>query len=388
MSTSNPTLSNRLSALKADRLLDNVLEATIVGSFTKLGFAARQKAEGWDTTPAALLGQTAIVTGATSGIGKATAAGLLALGADVHITSRDMGRAEEAAAELNETALGAMTRDPDARREGARGKTVTAETARSASGPEAASPNGLDRAMESAGVGGDRRLGAVPHALDTGDFDSIGAFVNEARGWSGGIDMLINNAGALTEDRRVDPRGVELTLSSHLIGPYLLMTELKGSLNRGARVVFMASGGMYSQGLDVDHIEMSEKNYSGTGAYARAKRGQVELVTHLAPEWAPEVILHSMHPGWVDTPGVDAGLPLFGKVMGPLLRTAEQGADTMVWLAATGGEGAEPGQFWLDRRPRGTSYVPGTSTDSAERQRLVDWLELQVASGRQVPSTK
>jgi hypothetical protein len=98
-------------------------------------------------------------------------------------------------------------------------------------------------------------------------------------------------------------------------------------------------------------------------------------VAYLGPRWAPEVIMHSMHPGWVDTAGVDSGLPGFGKVMGPLLRSAEQGADTMIWLAATGAGDAAPGQFWLDRRPRRTVYLPGSGTTDAERCRLVEWLD-------------
>ena len=44
--------------------------------------------------------------------------------------------------------------------------------------------------------------------------------------------------------------------------------------------------------------------------------------------------------------------------MGPLLRSAEEGADTMLWLAATGDNGAPAGQFWLDRDTRGTAYLP------------------------------
>ena len=90
--------------------------------------------------------------------------------------------------------------------------------------------------------------------------------------------------------------------------------------------------------------------------------------------------MHALLPGWVDTPGVDAALPGFATVMAPILRTPEQGADTLVWLAATGGgPEAAPGTFWHDRRPRRTSYVPGTATNDAERAALVDWLDREIA---------
>jgi NAD(P)-dependent dehydrogenase (short-subunit alcohol dehydrogenase family) len=218
-------------------------------------------------------------------------------------------------------------------------------------------------------------------ALDTGDLDSIAAAVDAVSETLERLDVLVNNAGALTDDYRTDARGNELTLSTHLLGPYLLTTALRPHLTQGARVLWMSSGGMYTQRLVVDELEMSEQEYRGAVAYARAKRAQVELVTLLGPQWAPEVIMHAAHPGWVDTPGVEAGLPGFRKLMGPTLRGVDAGADTMVWLAATGGlepDGvtpAPPGSFWHDRRRRSTTRLPRTATDDQERRKLVDWLE-------------
>lgn len=320
---------SRLSAIGG--LIDSALEGTIVGSFTKLGYAARRRALGWSDVTADLSGRRAILTGGSGGIGRAVAEGLVGLGAEVHLTSRSADRAAEVADDIN--------------RQGLTGE-------------------------------------AIGQALDTSDFDSILALVETVAGLDDGVDILLSNAGALSPDYETDSKGMEITLSSHLVGPYLLLTEARPYLTDGAQVVIMSSGGMYTQQLDVDAIEMSPAEYKGAVAYARAKRGQVEMVSHLAPSWSPQVMLHSMHPGWVDTPGIEAGIPGFGKVMGPLLRSAEQGADTMVWLAATGGEGAAPGQFWLDREPRRTSYLPGTGTDDAERDRLIAWLDRAIAPAR------
>ena len=310
-------------------IADGLLEASVVGSFTKIGFDVRSRVAGWSTDLPDLTGQTAVITGSTTGIGRAAAEGLLQLGANVMVTSRSASRASAVATELNE--------------------------------------------HEHLGT-------ATGFALETSDFASIIAFVADVTADGSPIDMLLHNAGALTDEYLTDGRGMEMTLSSHLVGPYLLTELLKPHLVAGARVVYMASGGMYTQGLDVASLEMSPRNYRGAIAYARAKRGQVEMVAHLAPSYTPDIGLHVMHPGWVDTPGVDAGLPGFGKLMGPLLREPDQGADTLVWLAATGAPGHAPGQFWHDRRPRRTVYLPGTGTTRAERQRLVDWLDKQVES--------
>ena len=319
-----------------DQLIDLALEATVVGSFTRIGPAVRARTQGWDPVDADLGDLTVVVTGGSSGLGRQTATSLVGLGATVYLTSRQRSRAESVAAEINAT---------------------------DGSGGRDASPRH-----------GGRAIGAE---LDTADFESIRALVDRLVAERPVVDVLIHNAGALSDRYRTSPSGTELTLASHLVGPYALTNQLRPHLAPGARVLWMSSGGMYTQGLDVDQLEMGEDDYRGAVAYARAKRAQVELVTHLAPQWAPAVVMHAMHPGWVDTDGVAQGLPGFGKVMGPLLRDVETGADTMVWLAAGGGDDAEPGSFWLDRRPRPTVYLPGTGTDDAERAALVEWLELK-----------
>jgi hypothetical protein len=77
-----------------------------------------------------------------------------------------------------------------------------------------------------------------------------------------------------------------------------------------------------------------------------------------------------MHPGWVDTPGVKASLPRFYRLTRPLLRTPEQGADTIVWLGAADEPGRSTGLFWHDRRSRPTHLLPWTTETHDERERL------------------
>jgi NAD(P)-dependent dehydrogenase (short-subunit alcohol dehydrogenase family) len=106
---------------------------------------------------------------------------------------------------------------------------------------------------------------------------------------------------------------------------------------------------------------------------------QVALTPLMQERWAADgIAVHSMHPGWADTPGVVTSLPGFHKVMGPLLRDPETGADTVVWLAAT-----EPapggGQFWHDRAPRPEHYLPVTRESRADLDRL--WSYVLDATG-------
>jgi hypothetical protein len=79
-----------------------------------------------------------------------------------------------------------------------------------------------------------------------------------------------------------------------------------------------------------------------------------------------------MHPGWADTPGVQDALPAFRRVTQPILRTPEEGADTIVWLAGVQPIPAPNGSFWLDRRPRRTVYLPGTAAARSEHAALWD----------------
>ena len=134
---------------------------------------------------------------------------------------------------------------------------------------------------------------------------------------------------------------------------------------------------MYTQPLSVAGLDPDPEQYNGTVAYARSKRAQVTLVEMIAERLdSIAVVVHSMHPGWADTPGVARSMPTFRRVVGPLLRTPEQGADTLVWLAADDGEPARTtGLLWLDRRPRPTHRRGATRRADTpdERQRLWDW---------------
>jgi dehydrogenase/reductase SDR family member 12 len=189
------------------------------------------------------------------------------------------------------------------------------------------------------------------------------------------LHALVNNAGVMAPERTRTSEGFELTFATNVLGPFLLTGLLLPALRRGApaRIVNVSSGGMYTQRLNADDLQLDGRDYEPAAFYAHTKRCQV-ILTEL---WAERlrgsgVTVHSMHPGWADTPGVQSSLPRFRKLMRPLLRDADQGADTVVWLATAAEPAARSGLFWHDRKPRRIHRVRRTRETAAERERLWD----------------
>ena len=161
---------------------------------------------------------------------------------------------------------------------------------------------------------------------------------------------------------------------SWLLAPLLL--SAKHSV-----ITIVTSGGMYTQRFDPDQIEAVAQGYRGAVAYGRAKRAQVVLSHEWARRWGCRGLAsYAVHPGWVATPGLAAGLPTFAK-LGPLLRTPAQGADTVAWLAADEPRRttatAQIDGLWHDRHRRGEYYLPSTRRTPSESERdgraLWDW---------------
>jgi dehydrogenase/reductase SDR family protein 12 len=296
------------------QLIDVLLELSIVGSFSRIGIAFRHLAFGWAAIPdGSLDGRTVLVTGPTSGLGRAATEALARLSARVILVGRSPERLAALSDELGKRLRGRPLPD----RRGGHGLARL--------GPGRGRPDPRER---------------------------------ESR-----LDVLIDNAGAIFPERTVGPDGIEATFATLVTSPFVLVSSLLGLLQRtpGSRVVAVTSGGMYFQRLDLDDLQFANGTYSGSRAYARAKRAQVALVR----EWARRlgtggVATNAMHPGWADTPGLAESLPGFYNLMGPLLRTPAEGADTIVWLAATTAGRARSGALYLDRRPRPFDRLPAT----------------------------
>jgi NAD(P)-dependent dehydrogenase (short-subunit alcohol dehydrogenase family) len=306
-------------------VVDAGLELSIVGSFSRIGIAARRRLFGWSApAPDALRGRSVLITGPTSGLGRAAAEALARLGARVMLVGRSRER------------LGTV-----------RDALVVAH--------------------------GEDRFPIV--VADMGSLRSVGAAVAHVLATESRLDVLIDNAGAIFPERIEGPDGIEATLATLVVAPFALEAGLLPLLRRTgrSRVVAVASGGMYTQGVHFDDIEWESEPFSGPRAYARAKRMQVGLVREWARRLGPGgVVVNAMHPGWADTPGLAEALPGFHRAMGPLLRSTAEGIDTLVWLATAPEAGRGGGELFLDRRPRPFDRVPGTRLSAPDRRRLWD----------------
>ncbi len=296
------------------RAADLALEATVLPSFTRIGPAVRRRLFGWeDLPPDRLTGQVVVVTGATSGLGAVIAEGVGRAGAQVEVVGRNEDRGAAGVADLRRHGVAARFR-----------------------------------------------------RADLSELDEVRALAEALRADHDRIATIVHNAGALLPARTETSDGLEVTWATMVVAPHLLTRLLADRLDRA---VWMSSGGMYLQDVDLDDLGWARRPWSGSRVYAQAKRAQIDLV-HEATERGEAPLQVAMHPGWADTPGVEAGLPGFRKVMGPLLRRPAAGADTAIWLAGAPDEDLSPGAFYLDRRPRGTVRWPGTATSPADRQRL------------------
>ena len=168
------------------------------------------------------------------------------------------------------------------------------------------------------------------------------------------LHVLVNNAGQLVHPRGVGPDGLELNFATNTLAPFILTQMLLPALRKGApsRVVTVASGGAYTEPLEIDDLQWERGGFSGTKQYARDKRRQLACTEWWAAQPANAGVLFlAMHPGWADTEAVRTSLPQFYESLQPRLRTPEEGADTVVWLSVVDAAKAKlaNGAFYFDR---------------------------------------
>jgi NAD(P)-dependent dehydrogenase (short-subunit alcohol dehydrogenase family) len=249
-------------------------------------------------------GKIAMVTGANSGIGKATARGLARMGAHVVAVCRDPARGEAAVAEV--------------RRE----------------------------------TGGRIEL----MLCDLASQRSIRELAEDFRHAHGRLDVLVNNAGAIFGRRRITEDGHEVTFAVNHLASFLLTRELLDVLVRSApaRVVNVASEAHRSGHLDFDDLG-PPRRYSAIRAYGTSKLANVCFTFELARRLeGTGVTVNCLHPGVVATNFGAAGSSLFRfavKLIQPFLLDADEGAETTLHLASSPEVDGVTGTYFIRKKP-------------------------------------
>jgi len=281
-----------------------------------------------------LQGKIALVTGATRGIGQATALALVRLGARVTIVSRS---AEKCAA--------------------------TADQIRAATG----SPVDFIAADLSTLAGIRQAAAAFLKSHDR-------------------LHVLINNAGGFFRKRILTADGYELTFALDHLNYFLLTDLLLGALKAGApaRVVSVSSGAhLGARTLDFDNLQ-GERRYNGWEAYARAKLCNLLFTYELARRLEGSgVTANAVHPGFVATGFArnngffyDVGTGLFGRLFG---RRPEKGAETSIYLASAPEVEGVNGRYFADRKPVQSSTLSYNTSIAAQLWQVSQALTAQAS---------
>jgi len=290
--------------------------------FSRIGFRRRVGAGGLD---ADFSGQRWVVSGATGGIGRAIALGAAARGATVLALGRDARKLAALAAE--------------------------------ATGAGVIQPLPVDLSLMRDVARAAREIAA-----------------------DGPVHVLVHNVGVMHHAFRRTSEGLEQSFATNLLGHWVLDQGLRrgGALTANSAIISMSSGGMYGAALDLDALQAGDAaHHDGFTAYAQHKRAQVALTHHWNAMGEGQPRAWVMHPGWVDTDGVRSSLPGFRKLFRTVLRNADEGADTALWLAATRPDTGEG--IWLDRH-RDTEHAFGFTRGGATAQALAVYLEKMAAS--------
>jgi dehydrogenase/reductase SDR family member 12 len=299
----------------ARRAIDLALEATVVPSFTRIGPAVRRRTEAWEgPSDQALAGEVVVVTGATSGLGVEIARGAARAGAEVVVVGRDRSRGEAMAEEL--------------------------------------AANG-------------RPARFVP--TDLSDLHAVRALAHDLLDRYERIHAMVHNAGALRSQRHETPQSLEWTWATMVVAPHLLTRALASRLDRA---VWMSSGGMYLQAVDLDDLGWQHRPWDGTRAYAQAKRAQVDLVAEATARGEAPLQV-AMHPGWATTPGVERQPARLRSCHGPVAPLPRRRRRHRRLAVHAPGLRARTRRL-LPRptRARGTVRWPGTATSPGDRRRL------------------
>ena len=268
-------------------------------------------------------GKTVLITGGTSGIGKATAVALAAMGADVVIVGRDPERGETAVEEI-----------------------------------KAQSHSGSVELM----------------LADLSVQSEVRRLAREFLERHDRLDVLANNAGLVQSRRTETPDGIETTLATNHLAPFLLTNLLLERLEHSApsRVITVSSEAQRWGNMDFEDMQ-SRRKYRGFPVYGTTKLANIMFTYELAERLKETgVTANCLHPGSVGTnfgQNNRGPMALFFRTFKPFMRSPEQGADTLIWLASSSEVDGVSGKYFSDRKEIEAKKV---AYDPAARRRLWD----------------
>ncbi|XP_067948241.1 dehydrogenase/reductase SDR family member 12-like [Watersipora subatra] len=288
--------------------------------FTRNGFEkASKNFNAADLENISINGRSYMITGSNSGIGKVVATELAKAGGTVHLVCRNPERGEAALNEIKEES---------------------------------------------------KNNSVFLHVVDLAKPRDVYKFAHDFAEKGEGLDVLVNNAGCMVHQRNLDDLGFETNFATNTLAVHLLTETLLPLIRKSSdpRVITVSSGGMLTQKLNAVDIQSLKGSHDGTSSYAQQKRQQVVL-SELYAVRHPGVHFSTMHPGWADTPAVRDAMPSFYEKMKNKLRSPEEGADTVIWLALSPAvRSIESGKFFLDRQPVAT-HLPLSRTQESDTDR-------------------
>lgn len=249
-------------------------------------------------------GKVVLITGGTSGIGKAAATALASMGANVVVTGRDEERGRRAAAEI-----------------------------RAQSGNDRVELMLADLAVQ----------------------EEVRRLAKEFEERHDRLDVLVNNAGLVQSKRTETPDGIETTLAVNHLAPFLLTNLLLGLLKKSApaRIITVASEAQRWGKIDFDDLQ-STKRYRGFPVYGMTKLANIMFTYELAGRLeGTGVTANCVHPGPVNTNFGNNNrgfMTLLFRAFKPFMRSSEEGADTIIYLASSPDVEGMTGKYLSDRK--------------------------------------
>lgn len=257
------------------------------------------------TDKESMTGNICLITGATSGIGKATAFALAGKGAVTIIVSRDEEKCRN-------------TQDQ-----------IIRET-------------------------GNQKVDYF--VADLSSQDQIRHLADECREKYQRLDVLVNNAGAFFWGRRESVDGIEMSFALNHLNYFLLTNELLDILKESApaRIINVSSGAHRGQKMDFEDINLTD-GYQAMKAYGRSKLANVLFTYELSRRLKGSgVTVNAVHPGFVDTNFAREGRSPFRfliPVTQLFARSPEKGAETIVYLASSPEVEGVTGKYFKDKEP-------------------------------------